>query len=80
MFKGKYVYNVCIVRSLQRKTIILALIGPPFKVKFTCHRGKQILWVILGIAVFFMIAHPFLLVHENRSLKIEVAFAFSVHS
>lgn len=69
MLKGKYVYNVSQSEAYRRKTIILALIGHPFKVKFTCHRGKPILQVVLGIAGFFIIAQPFLLVHKNCFFK-----------
>lgn len=80
MLKGKHVYKVYIVGSLQRENNYFRVkIGHPFKVKFTCHRGKAILHVILGIAGFSMIACPFLLIHKNYFFKIAVGFAFSVH-
>lgn len=53
VLKGKPVYNVCIVRSLQRENNYFRVkIGHPFKVKFTCHRGKPILHVLWGIGEF----------------------------
>lgn len=80
MLKGKHVYNTCIVRSLQRENSCFRVkIGHPFKVKFTCHRGKTILPIIFGITEFSMIACPFLLIPKKYFLKIAVVFAFPVH-
>lgn len=77
MFNSKHVW---IVRSLYRENSYFRVkIGHLFKVKFTCHRGKPILNVALGVAGFSMTTCPLLLIHKNSFLKIAVGFAFSVY-